>query len=68
MYSIAPLAALYINLLSLGKFRSLIIIPSILKDAALLIKDPIFLGSVTPSRQINVTSFFSLMYSLRIGF
>ena len=60
--------ALYISLLSLGKVLPLMITPSILKEAALLIKDPIFLGSVTPSRQINVTLLFSLMYSLRIGF
>ena len=68
IYSMAPLAALYISLLSLGKFLSLIITPSILKEAALLIKDPIFLGSVTPSRQIKVTLFFPFIYSLRIGF
>ena len=60
--------ALYISLLSLGKFLSLIIIPSILKEAALLIRDPIFLESVTPSRQTNVILSFCLMYSLSIGF
>jgi len=68
IYSIAPLAALYISLLSQGKFLSLIITPSILKEAALLIKDPIFLGSVTPSRQINVMLSFSFINSLSIGF
>ena len=39
-----PLADLYINLLSCGKCLSLIISPSILNEAALLINEPIFLG------------------------
>ena len=68
MYSIAPLAALYISLLSLGKFLSLINIPSILNEAALLINDPIFLGSVTPSKQTRVISFFSLINSFKLVF
>ena len=41
------------------------IIPSILKDVALLIKAPIFLGSVTPSKQTKVMLFFFLMNSCR---
>ena len=36
--------------------------------SALLINDPIFLGSVTPSKQTRVVSFFSFIKSLRIGF
>ena len=50
---------LYKSLLSLGNDLSLTIIPSILNETALLIIDPIFLGSVTSSRTANVTSFFS---------
>ena len=53
MYSIVPLAALYISLLSDGKDLSLTIIPSILKATALLIIEPIFLGSVTSSSAIR---------------
>ena len=53
---------------SFGKCLSLIMIPSILNEAALLINDPIFLGSVTPSKQTRVISFFSFIKSLRIGF
>ena len=52
--SVQPLAALYINLLSFGKDLSLTIIPSILKDAALLIIEPIFLGSVTSSKSNKI--------------
>ena len=40
----------------------------ILKDAALLITDPIFLGSVTPSKQTRVILFFVFMYSFKVGF
>ena len=48
---------LYKSLLSLGKCLSLIINPSILKDTALLIIEPIFRGSVTSSKANNVTFF-----------
>ena len=48
--STQPLALLYKSLLSFGNDLSLTIIPSILNDAALLIIDPIFLGSVTSSK------------------
>ena len=41
---------------------------NLLNDAALLITDPIFLGSVTPSKQANVILFFSLIKSFKIGF
>ena len=44
---------------------SLIIIPSILKDAALLINEPIFLGSLTSSRQTNVKLFLSFINCFR---
>ena len=56
--SIHPLADLYINLLSSGKCLSLIIIPSNLNEAALLIIEPIFLGSVTSSKHANVKFVF----------
>ena len=68
IYSIAPLAALYINLLSSGKFLSFIIIPSMLNEAALLIKEPMFLGSVTPSKQTSVVLLVFFIKSLSIGF
>ena len=55
--SIAPLADLYNSLLSLGKCLSLTIIPLMLKDAALLINDPMFLGSETSSKQAKVKFF-----------
>ena len=63
-----PLADLYISLLSLGKCLSLTIKPSILKDAALLIIDPIFLGSVTPSKAIKLIllPLFSFMNSFKV--
>jgi len=61
--SIEPLALLNKSLLSLGKDLSLTIIPSILKDVALLIMEPIFLGSVTSSKANNVRFFeFSLIF------
>ena len=47
---------------------SLIIIPSKLNDAALLIIEPIFLGSETPSKQTNVKLFFFLINSFSSGF
>ena len=56
-----PLADLYNNLLSLGKCLSLTIRPSILNEAALLIKEPMFLGSVTSSKHTNVKLFFPLI-------
>ena len=56
-----PLALLYKSLLSLGKDFSFTIIPSILNDAALLIIEPMFLGSVAPSKTANVTLFFSFI-------
>ena len=58
--STEPLALLYKSLLSLGKDLSLTIIPSILKETALLIIDPIFLGSVTSSKATKVMYFYSL--------
>ena len=60
-------ADLYMSLLSLGKCLSFIIKPSILNDAALLINEPIFLGSVTSSKHTKVQFFFSLMYSFKSG-
>ena len=45
----------------------LIIKPSILNDEALLINEPIFLGSVTSSKQTKVQFFFSLIYSFKSG-
>ena len=60
-------ADLYINLLSRGKCLSLIINPSISNDAALLINEPIFLGSVTSSRQTNVKLFLSFINCFRSG-
>ena len=60
MYSMHPLADLYISLLSLGKFLSFTINPSILKDTALLIIEPIFLGSLTPSRHTKLIFFYFL--------
>ena len=56
-YSRLPLAALYISLLSEGKDLSLTMSPSKLKEAALLINDPIFLGSVTSSMQTKFKFF-----------
>ena len=58
MCSIQPLALLYKSLLSLGKDLSFIINPSILKDVALLIIEPIFLGSVTSSKASKVCFFY----------
>ena len=66
-----PLALLYKSLLSFGKDLSLTIIPSMLNEAALLIIDPMFLGSVTSSSITKVMFFlskFSLINSLRIIF
>ena len=45
---------LYNNLLSLGNDLSFTINPSILKEVALLIIEPMFLGSVTSSKATNV--------------
>ena len=56
--SAPPLALLYKSLLLDGKDLSLTIIPSILKATALLIIEPIFLGSVTSSRAISLNFFF----------
>ncbi len=56
--SVQPLALLYNNLLSLGKDLSLIIIPSMSNEAALLIIDPIFLGSVTSSKATKLIFFY----------
>ena len=50
--STPPLALLYKSLLLAGKDRSLTINPSISKATALLIIDPIVLGSVTSSSAI----------------
>ena len=58
--SVQPLAVLYNNLLSLGKDLSLTIIPSMSNEAALLIIDPIFLGSVTSSKATKLIFFLSL--------
>jgi len=57
--SVHPLALLYNNLLSLGYDLSFTIIPSILKEAALLIIEPIFLGSVTSSKATKFILFLS---------
>ena len=62
-FSTQPLADLYITLLSLGKCLSFTIKPSILNEAALLIKEPIFLGSVTSSKHTNVKLFLSFINS-----
>ena len=67
MCSMQPLADLYIILLSDGKCLSLIIIPSISNDAALLIIEPIFLGSVTSSKHAKVKSFLILINSFDDG-
>ena len=67
-YSTQPLADLYNNLLSLGKCLSFTISQSILNEAALLINEPIFLGSVTSSKQTNVNLFLSLINSFNSGF
>ena len=53
MCSIPPLALLYNNLLFDGNDLSFTIIPSMLNATALLIIDPIFLGSVTSSRAMR---------------
>ena len=45
----------------------LIINPSISNDAALLINEPIFLGSVTSSRQTSVKLFLSLINCFKSG-
>ena len=66
--STQPLADLYNNLLSLGKCLSLTIRPSILNEAALLINEPMFLGSVTSSKHTNVKLFLSLINSFNSGF
>ena len=56
--SAPPLALLYSNLLFNGKDLSFTINPSILNATALLMIDPIFLGSVTSSRAIKLIFFF----------
>ena len=58
--SVPPLALLYKSLLFEGKDLSLTIIPFILNEAALLIIDPIFLGSVTSSKAIKLILFFTI--------
>ena len=63
-----PLADLYISLLSAGKCLSLTIIPSILNGAALLIMEPIFLGSVTSSKHAKVKLFFTFINSFKLFF
>ena len=67
IYSMAPLEDLYIVYFHLDNvfpcYNS-----SVLKDVALLIKAPMFLGSVTPSKQTKVILSFFLINSLRIGF
>ena len=55
-----PLALLYSDLLFEGNDRSLTIIPSILNATALLIIEPIFLGSDTSSKAIKLI--FSFQY------
>ena len=66
--SIQPLADLYISLLSDVEIVFLLQLdPSILKDAALLINEPIFLGSVTSSIQINVKLSFPFINSFNSG-
>ena len=66
--SVPPLALLYKSLLFEGKDLSLTIIPSILNATALLIIDPIFLGSVTSSKSYKFKFFFvfSIINSLRV--
>ena len=59
-----PLELLYSSLLSLGNDLSLTINPSILNEAALLIIEPIFFGSVISSKQTKVRLFFFLINSL----
>ena len=59
--STPPLALLYKSLLFDGNDLSLTIIPLILNATALLIIEPIFLGSVTSSRAIKLILFFSLL-------
>ena len=68
MCSVPPLALLYMSLLFEGKDLSLTIIPSILNATALLIIDPIFLGSVTSSSAIkfNFCFLFSIMNSFKV--
>ena len=56
--STPPLALLYNNLLLEGKDLSLTIIPSIPNATALLMIDPMFLGSVTSSNAIRLIFFF----------
>jgi len=51
---VPPLALLYNNLLFEGKDLPFTINPSIPKATALLIIDPIFLGSVTSSKAIKL--------------
>ena len=62
-----PLADLYISLLSEGNCLSLTIKPSISKDAALLISEPMFLGSVTSSIHTNVKLFLPFINSFKSG-
>ena len=64
--SVPPLALLYRSLLLDGKDLSLTIIPSILNATALLIIEPIFLGSVTSSRAIKFT--FLFLFSITNSF
>ena len=56
--STPPLALLYRSLLFAGKDLSLTIIPLISNATALLIIEPMFLGSVTSSRAIKLQFFF----------
>ena len=66
--SVPPLALLNNNLLLDGKDLSLTINPSILNATALLIIDPIFLGSVTSSNAIKLRFFFefSIINSFKV--
>ena len=58
--STPPLALLYNNLLLDGKDLSFTIIPSILNATAVLIIEPIFLGSDTSSKAIKLI--FALLF------
>ena len=58
--SVPPLALLYKSLLFDGNDLSFTIIPLILNATALLIIEPIFLGSVTSSRAIKLMLFLLL--------
>ena len=67
--SVHPLAALYISFAFIGNDLSFTMIPSILKEAALLIIEPIFLGSVTSSKATKFIFFlFFYLYKINVFF